>query len=160
MSKKRTNRKKMYTLNQIVKVLNDIADDHYQINSFGYGRISSLPEKEDKDYPVMWCDTKPSQITDKQVGLRFEIAVFDLLTKSESNLQDVLSDTLLIALDVMAQLTSATYVDNFIINKTGSLQDFVARFGDDVAGWIIDITFNIPFLYDKCALPSTDAASE
>jgi hypothetical protein len=150
----------MYSLNQIVKVLNNIASDHYQINSFGYGRISSLPEKSDKDYPVLWCDTKPSQLIDREFQLRMDVAIFDLLTKDEDNYQEVLSDTLQIALDVVAQLTSKDYNDNFIIQKTASLQDFMSRFADNVAGWLVTITIKIPYTADKCALPSSDAESE
>jgi len=145
------------TINKLIEILREIADNHYQINSFGFGSPAKLPDRENTLYPVMWCDTKPSTIVGKDFRLSLEIAVYDLLINDESNIDEVLSDTNLIALDIIAQLSDSDYSDYFTLDRNSiQLSDFKARFRDYVAGWVVTLTLVIPFLYDRCQIPASE----
>ncbi len=145
----------MYSLNQFVGLLNSMASAHEQIKTFGEGDVWEIGAVGAIQYPLMWAVPQPSSTSQKLLNMKFSILFADILDPDKSNEQDVLSDTLQIALDILAQLNAPDFADDFILDPNANLTPFTEKFDDDVAGWKADINIKINFLSDRCAVPST-----
>ena len=148
----------MFTLNQLISLLRQIASDHYQIQDFGFGSFTEFAGRENKLSPCMWVEPKSSQVEGKELILNFDVFIFDL-TYSEnqsdrSNTTEVLSDTLQIGLDVISQLTNHSISDYVTIRKSAGLEPVIARSTDIGAGWFFHISCSIAYDYDRCSVPS------
>ena len=145
----------MQTLNKAVKSLNDIATNHLQINSFTYGEVENIATSGTIIYPLMFVAPLPAQSVGNVLKMSFTIAVMDLTHKgNDTSIQEVESDVLLIMTDIIALLQDADY--EFNLDTTNiRLQQFREKFADEVTGWQMDITINIPFGTDRCAVPTT-----
>ena len=144
----------MQTLNKIVKSLNDISTNHLQINSFVYGEVEDIATSGTTIYPLMFVDPLPASSVGKVLRMGFSVAVMDLVHKGNTNIQEVESDVLLIMTDIIALLQDAEYEFNLDASNIRITQ-FRERFADEVTGWQMELTFNIPFGTDRCAVPTT-----
>lgn len=145
----------MKTINQFLKVLNDIADDHLQIGSFGKGLFSEVEANGAKNGGVMWVVvTGSSRINKTTRSVNMTLLFMDLIFTDESNLYEVQSDQELIAYDVITLLDSPTYEDDFRININSNLTPFIERFDNAWTGWALDISIETSFLRDQCAVPT------
>ena len=149
----------MFSLNQFVSLLNSLASAHEQIRTFGEGDVWEIGASEAVQYPLMWAVPQPSSTAQKLLNMKFSLIFADILDPDKSNEQDVLSDTMQIALDILAQLNNPDYADNFILDPSANLTPFTEKFDDDVAGWKADINIKINFLSDRCAVPSSTVPS-
>ena len=144
----------MLTYNQIIKSLNDIADNHLQINSFQYDSLDNIATSGTIYYPMMFVLVKPATVVDLKLNLNFTIIFCDLVHKGETNMQEVESDMLSIALDVIHELQSPSYTWSFD-TKSPKLDPFGDRFDDEVTGWSMDITLGVPKDMDRCSIPNS-----
>ena len=152
----------MLTLNQTVKLLNNFANAHRQINTFGSGEISDFATSGVTTYPVMWVDYEDPIISLNSEGsgifrnvLRVYLA--DRLLKGQGNLQEVLSDMQQVGIDLFAHLQSQTYLSmqqtileplDYTFNLfSGSFHD------DEIAGYYIDVTLKSAYTSDRCQIP-------
>lgn len=143
----------MITLNQVIKNLNNIADAHYQINSFGNGSVVEFATSGITNYPAMWVDYEPSQIQGNAYLHVLKIYVMDRLIKGKKNEQELFSDIQQICLDIISQLNSNIYgwklvTDNFTLTPFSE-----PRFDDEDAGYYFDVQLKVPFTYDACQIP-------
>src|SRR6185437_9408439 len=145
----------MYSLNQFVTLLNSLASGHEQIKTFGEGDAWEIGSSDPIQYPLLWAVPQPSSMAEKLLNMKFSLIFADILDTDKANEKDILSDTLQIALDILAQLNNPDYSDNFILDPNTTLTPFTEKFDDDVAGWKADINIRINFLSDRCAVPST-----
>jgi len=99
----------MVTLNQVIKNLNNIANAHYQISSFGNGSIQEFATSGTTNYPAMWVDYEPSQIQGNAYLHAIRIYVADRLIKGKKNELELFSDIQQICLDIIAQVSSPIY---------------------------------------------------
>jgi hypothetical protein len=65
----------------------------------------------------------------------------------------VLSDMLLVASDIMAKLTDDPGV-TYTLQAGTAGQRFVETRDDIVAGWSMTLTFNMPYGMDTCSIPA------
>jgi len=144
----------MATYNQIISQLNQIANNHQLINTFGEGDIWEISTSGDIMYPLMWVTTENAQISKatKSKILNFSIYFMDVVKNGEINEREVLSDQLSIAEDVLAQLNHPNYEWSFADN-TSTLEDFTERFTDSVAGWKATISLKLPYSSNRCVMP-------
>jgi hypothetical protein len=145
----------MISYNQLIDLLQGIATAHEQINSFGEGNPWEIDATKSMTYPLMWAIPQPSATAKKVLQLKISLLFADLVHKDISNLKEVVSDQLSIATDVLAQLKSPAYDDNFVLDENAQLEPFNDKFDDEVAGWKVDLTFKLNYLSDRCAVPST-----
>jgi len=83
----------------------------------------------------------------------------DLVSKDESNEEDVLSDTLETIGDVISllknQTTSFTTIDDFqtevAISPSVSCEPFTERFDNEVSGWTANISIEVGFNASQCS---------
>jgi len=145
----------MYSLNQFAKLLNTLASAHAQIKTFGEGDVWEIGASGSIQYPLMWAVPQPSSTAQKLLNMKFSILFADVLDPDKANEQDILSDTLQMAMDILAQLNAPNFADDFILDHNTNLTPFTEKFDDDVAGWKLDLNIKINFLSDRCAVPST-----
>jgi hypothetical protein len=147
-----------FTLNQIVKTLENIADRHKLINSFDHGDLWEA-SKDSIQYPYMFAvQINPVTTTEREVLLKFSLLFMDLVKQGEENTgsgneTEVQSDQLQIALDVRAELMKPSYEDSFRVDFNSNIEMFTERFNDLVSGCKMDLTFRITDLKDRCAIP-------
>jgi len=70
----------------------------------------------------------------------------------ETNYNDVLSDQLLTAQDIIAQLDYNDF--DFTLQESATLNSFMENTPDLLAGWQTDITLDLPYIYNRCEVPS------
>ena len=149
-----------YTYNQVVKLLNDIATNHYQIHSFGDGDTWETMESNiaaHKKFPLMWVRPISATLEFPFDSIRMGIAVMDLVNTDESNENEVLSDTLSILLDIKALLSTPSYTSVFTVGKSASLTPFTERYSAKVTGWAMEVDVKILWNKDRCAIPMSGA---
>lgn len=142
------------TINQVKKLLNDLADDHKMINDFGWGDIWEIGESQSITYPLMYCTPQQSNlsVSGKTFNLNISIIFADLVYGDEKNSDDVINDQMLICQDIIAQLKSDTF--DFTLGTNVTIDFFSERLSDLVAGVRADITLALPYVSDRCAVPS------
>lgn len=141
------------TINQVKKLLNDLADAHKQINDYGWGDVWELGESNSITYPLMYATIGQSQISGKTFNLNISLLFMDLVFGDDKNIDDVINDQMLICQDIIAQLRSDDF--DFTLGTNVSINFFTERFSDLVAGVRADISFALPYIADRCAVPST-----
>jgi hypothetical protein len=166
----------MFTLNQAVKRLREIAINHGQLNPlqlteadfshFGYGDLwevgSVLTDEGNvitEKFPLVWCNVVNANTTGDGftalLAISFQVLFMDLVHKDETNERDVLSDTLLIATDYINELqdNEQFLLHKYVVDINGSLEPFTEKFDQEVSGWSMNITFNIAYSIN-CAVPN------
>lgn len=144
------------TLNQIVKELRTIAEAHYQINSFGFGDIWEINASGDITYPLMWANIDNINIEGSVQKFKFDIIFCDRVKKGEVNEDDVLSDQLEIAKDVIAQLKHQDYAWSDSLGDSVTLEAFTERLLDDVSGYSLSIILELPYDSNRCSIPTSN----
>ena len=136
-----------------IKNLNNIANAHYQINSFGNGSVVEFATSGITNYPAMWVDYEAPQVQGNAYIYVLRIYIMDRLIKGKKNELELFSDMQQICLDVISQLNSTIYgwkliTDNITLNPFSE-----PRFDDEDAGYYFDVQLKQPFKYDTCQIP-------
>jgi hypothetical protein len=152
------------SLNQIIDLFKDFANDHPQLESFGYGPTSSIGTSVRVDYPAMWLTHEQDSnyaFGNKAVvpEMNFTVLVFDKINEQKNlndvngeasnNGQEIISDTEQIGRDLMSEIVA--YWSQYGIG----LQEDVSAFplfdetDDKVNGWGFRITLKLR--YFNCA---------
>lgn len=146
------------TLNNIINRIKTIALAHKQVRNFKKGLVSDFLTDKTTKYPSVFLQDNGGNISRTNGAATFSYRMFfmDLVHVSEDtkdNEQDVHSDMVSIAIDIIAQISSPEYND-WKINADNSLQLVVEDDGDMFAGCIIDFSISIMFKQDRCMIPS------
>lgn len=139
------------TINNIKTLFESIADNHFQIKSFGFGKVQEIEGVDSAQYVRMWVVPGSSTILDNTIERTFTILIFDLVHKDDSNQTEVLSDTEQILDDVVRILKYDN--DNYTITNQPTLNPFTERFGDDTTGYSADIVIESDHLQSTCDIP-------
>lgn len=142
----------MTTYNQIDVALNRIATAHKQINSYGHGDLWEIASSGTINYPMMWVVDKPANISNGAMSYNFSVLIMDRVDKGERIEKEVLSDTFLMASDVLVELGHPDWPFAFNIFNSNP-EPFTERFDDEVAGWAFDISLKVPFTGSSCDTP-------
>jgi hypothetical protein len=142
------------THNQFLKLFLDIATNHRNINSFGTGDLWEYMANESNTlHPVtLWVFIQPNSLEGKTDKPKYSFIVMDAVDKGEENEDEVLSDTLRIAKDIVAILRQPYYEGFFTFEQNITFEPFTERFDSEMSGVQFDIIFNQPFLYDACSV--------
>lgn len=141
----------MKTLNQVVKSLNDIADNHLQINHFFFGEEWDFASSGTVNTSAMIVVLQPSVLSGSTFTYDFKIYIGDLVKKDLGNKTEVLSDTMQIALDVIWQLQHPDY--DGVIDTDITLNDFEDSFDCELYGYWFDLKIKYSNPFDRCAIP-------
>lgn len=144
------------TLNQIVSELTKIGNDHEQINFVYFGDVWERLSNGEVTYPAMFFTLTDATIGAKEIDYNFSFYFMDRMLSEETNETEVLSDQTLVAQDFIAQLrypqdygiVTWTCGDNIPITY------FTESDPDFLAGAKCDITLNLPFINNRCQVPT------
>lgn len=141
------------TYYQIIQDLKGLSDAHEQINSFGFGDITQLTmDIETKQSPVytkLYVVPSDTILDQNQLTYNFQVIVADRLKDDYSNQRDVMNDTLEIMKDVFTFL----YLSEYESEWDATVEPFLERFEDVLAGWTMSLTLTQPFDYNRCNVP-------
>lgn len=145
------------TLNQIVKEITKLGNDHEQINFVYFGDVWERLSNGEVSYPAMFFTLTGAQVLSKEISYNFSLYFMDRMLMEETNETEVLSDMTLVGQDIIAQLR---YPKDYA-NVTWSLGTsipvtfFTESDPDYLAGVKMDIVLSLPFINDRCQVPST-----
>lgn len=142
---------KQLTLNQTIKLISDLGSAHEQINTVYFGDIWEFL-KTDNVYPAMFFSLTGSSISGKQLNLDFSLFFLDRQLQDESNENEVLSDQLLIAQDIISMMRYPKF--DWEIGDQVSMEFFTEKEEDYLAGVKADVTVSFPMLSDRCQVPT------
>lgn len=142
---------KQLTLNQTIKLISDLGLAHEQINTVYFGDVWEFL-KTDNIYPAMFFSLTGSSISGKSLNLDFSLFFLDRQLQDESNENEVLSDQLLIAQDIISMMRYPKF--DWEIGDQVSLEFFTEEKEDFLAGVKADVTVSFPMLSDRCQVPT------
>lgn len=146
----------IFTHNQILKALSDFVASHGQLKTFGTGEVSEVAEMEAVKYPMMWTIIQPGLFEQNTIGYIYDILFMDIVRSDIVNQDEIYSDCILYAADLIAHLTNLSNTgDNFFfsVGQT-AFEPFEDSFKDAVAGVKISITLRTAGYQDNsCKIP-------
>lgn len=138
---------------QVIEDLEDFANNHEQINSFGYGDLTQLTmdviTKKEPKYTRMYVIPGDTLLNQNELLYNFQIIVTDQLNSDYSNQRDVMNDTLEIMKDIMTTL----YLSEYESVWPATVEPFLEEYETILTGWIMNIQLTQPFDYNRCDLP-------
>ena len=146
---------KNVTLKNLIDLFSGLCDQHASIKSFSFGDIWEIDVSE-RNYVVAHLSIENAQYSINELKYDFKFYVMDLVSKDESNENDVLSDTLQTIGDILSRLLNDRNMgididsDYRIMENNIPCQPFTERFDDDVSGWVADISIIVSFDYSAC----------
>lgn len=149
----------MLTLNEIVTLITDVGADHDQVAATGVGDLAEWNPK-DRDYPLLWVHYVGSATEEGKLDMTFRVGCFDRVIMgeegedTEGHEQEVLSDTQLILLDVVAFFVQGQQTEYFSTRVT-NLTPATERTDDRLAGHFVDLTISQDWDFNKCQVPAT-----
>lgn len=143
----------MYTLNQILATFQALGSAHKQVREFGYGEVEDIPNEP--EYPLMYVTLLDSSVNDNMANHQFSVLILDMVDEDEGNKLEVLSDTKLMAFDLVAQLRNPTFDDDFNLLPNVTFTEIRDRTPDHVAGWQVSLTIEQFYPADRAAVPSS-----
>lgn len=131
---------------------------HKQVRSYRKGLVSDFFADQTALYPAVCLqDTGGGvSLSGHQATLNYRLFILDLVHVSadaKSNEDDVLSDTLSILLDLLAQMNSGNYND-WKISADNNVQFLVENENDMQAGCVVDITISFIYSQNVCQVPT------
>ena len=141
------------TREQLNKLLEGIATSHWQVHTYGWGDVPDLLAREDVIYPFMMVTPQASVYGDNTINHTYTISIADRVLKDKENEVAVDSDTHQILMDVVTQLDNLLYDDVDLI-KGITVTPFFDNFRHEVTGHFANVTVQVMYNYDACAIPS------
>lgn len=140
------------TLNQIFRIIENFAISHSGIKTIVFGAKWNI-DNGDSDGILLWYDVQSGTIDGTQLNYTFELYFLDVLNSDDSNLKDVLSDTLQAAQDMAAMLYNYDDEVEFDVPKRATVQPVQHKFTSDYAGHSLTITIESPLEWNSCWIP-------
>ena len=143
----------MYTLNQILSLIENEANAHLQVKQFGQGDVWEINPKE-LDYLVLWAIEEGVVLNERTLTYNIRLLAMDRVLTGEENEQEVMSDTIQVLLDFVAYFRQLHTTD-LSIQTSVSFEPFTERFDDKVSGHACVLSITQPYDYNKCQIPQT-----
>lgn len=141
------------TLNQLIAQIQELGENHEIIQTTWYGPAMLKLAETDVTYPMFTFDTTGGNIDGASLLLSFQMFFFDRINADRSNEQEVHSDMLQVAQDIIAQLRYPGW--DFVLRNTLPVQLFTDSTPDLLAGITVTATIELPYVSDRCSVPST-----
>jgi hypothetical protein len=143
----------LYTLNQILSLIENEANAHLQVKQFGQGDVWEINPKE-LDYLVLWAIEEGVVLNERTLTYNIRLLAMDRVLTGEENEQEVMSDTIQVLLDFVAYFRQLHTTD-LSIQTSVSFEPFTERFDDKVSGHACVLSITQPYDYNKCQIPQT-----
>ena len=152
----------MITLNNIVKALNNFADNHYMLNSFSHGNVEEMDLDKIPDYPLMHVIYTGSEYEDKQKDYNFEVYLVEAPIGDDSDTDkqvyqlEAVSDMEQIAEDLITDIRAGfnIFTEGFDFDEEAATISPIEEESTNVlSGVVLTISVSVPYLNDHCAVP-------
>ena len=143
----------MYTLNEILTLIENEATAHLQVQQYGHGDVWEINPKE-LDYLVLWAIEESVVLSERTLTYNIRLLAMDRVLPGEENEQEVMSDTIQVLLDFVAYFRQLHTTD-LSIQTSVSFEPFTERFDDKVSGHACVLSITQPYDYNKCQIPQT-----
>ena len=145
------------TINQLRVELNEIATKHGQLNSFAWKDFLRAYTEQELNYPLMCAYYPSGSLSLNQTEISLTIIIADKIYKDwEVNLNEVESDTLQICRDVFNIINQSDRWQRIGRVTSCSVNKFIERGGDEVAGHTMTMNFLIRDNSGVCDIPIFD----
>jgi len=149
------------TYNNIIETIKCLGNAHQQVNTVTVGDVFDIDLEKNTIYPLMHINPTSTDVGRSELTLNFQIFIMDLVEPDESNEQEVLSDTMQMAIDILSlfqhssQLNSAIEEVNieYSTSETFSLEPFTERFDNSVTGWVFSLPITVMNDMQTCSIP-------
>lgn len=141
------------TLNQILNHIQRFQQSHRQLKAFFNDLLSEYATGKGGLYPVLTCTVLPSPFSEGKEVFTFEFGVFDKMNLDWSNEIEVLSDTRLICLDLLAFIKNNPDFKKLSLELPVTLEPHTEQFDDAVTGHFMTVNLYQPTFLDFCGLP-------
>jgi len=153
------------TLNQVISRIRTLALSHQQVNSFYYGDSWEFDANSDINFPAVFLESLPGQISRDEKLQRYNFMMYVLdrvsvLEGKETYEQEVLSDTSSIAADLIAMMMHFEYEDDWMMVTNSAATQVTEAINDIAAGTVLEIGVNVDFIADRCQVPADDIEFE
>jgi hypothetical protein len=149
----------MMTINNIKALFQNIADAHYQVQDYGFGRLFEINNelKPGIIYPCLWVVPVSSVTTEQTQQRTFNILALARLDKDKNNRDESWSDCEQILNDVIKILRNES--DDYTLIGDPVLEPFDEAHGDWLVGWGSQVVIETEFNNNYCDVPSSDITS-
>tara|TARA_R110002020_G_scaffold21591_2_gene73480 strand:+ start:953 stop:1462 length:510 start_codon:yes stop_codon:yes gene_type:complete len=156
------------TYNNVIDTIKCVGEEHLQIQAVTTGDIWDVDLNKNTLFPLLHIATIDVNASAGQLQHNFQLVVADIVEPNEAeNEQEVLSDTLSIALDIIATFRSSStlYLSSASVGQEAryftaddfTLEPFTERFDNTLSGWTVNLPIVIEWTFDTCNIPtSTD----
>lgn len=146
------------TLNQVLKRIQSLTLAHKQVRTFKQGLVTDFFTDKTTKYPAVCLQDNNGTISlsGHATTLSYRMFLLDLVHVSEDskqNEQDVQSDMVSIAQDLLAQMSYPGYTD-WAISADNQLQLLVENDNDLIAGCFFDFSVRIMYERNVCQVPT------
>tara|TARA_R110000803_G_scaffold7124_1_gene22967 strand:+ start:390 stop:1001 length:612 start_codon:yes stop_codon:yes gene_type:complete len=152
------NKNNTASYNNVIDALKCVAITHGMVNNVSSGTVDEVDLSANSVYPLVHI--VPGSVTAgvQKVTFNFNILAMDLVKVDDSNEQQVLSDTLQILIDTIAQykhgLLLGVQQNEGIYgqadDKDFTIEPFTERFDNIVSGWNCSFFITVPGIYFAC----------
>jgi len=150
----------MITFNNIITALENFANNHFFIKSFGHGNIEEIDLDKFTQFPLLHVIYLGSTYDDGTKTYRFEIYIVDNPSDKIDKIsyqREVISDSEQCAEDLLADLTNGGQIFGFweyeLTNAT--ITPLEEETKNVLSGVVLDIEIQVPYQYDSCNAPLT-----
>ena len=142
----------MYTLNEILNLIETQAAAHLQVKQYGQGDVWEINPKE-LDYLVLWAIEESVVLSERTLTYNIRLLAMDRVLPGEENEQEVMSDTIQVLLDFVAYFRQL-HTTELSIQPSVTFEPFTERFDDKVSGHSCVLSITQPYDYNKCQIPN------
>ena len=144
--------------NNIIDALKCVCFNHGMVNNVSSGNIEDIDLAANSVYPLVHIVPGNVVAGVQSITFSFNLLAMDLVHSDNSNEQQVLSDTLQILLDVIAQYKNGLQLGvqqnegifGQLDNANYTLEPFLERFDNAVAGFNLTLSIIVPATYFAC----------
>jgi hypothetical protein len=147
------NEQPIRTLNTLISIFKLFADNHGYKPTFGYGDYTDLGEKEIPRYPLFFVHNGGGKLNNKTVEFNFKIIAADLQNDARTNVLDIQSDMLGLITHFRTWLHKEENLSYIEVLENNSFNPFANRFGDNLAGYVLDLNIKVTWPYSVCNIP-------
>jgi hypothetical protein len=153
----------LVTYNQIIQRINEAANQHLQIASFGEGDPSQFLEVDSDEavkYPILWVVDRPHTVQGKSMFFNLTLIFGDRVKKDRSNERDVVSDCIQYATDFIAVLNDLSFVGESNVayldkEQNLTITPFTEDRADRISGVQMDIRISQAYEWNRCFVPTS-----
>jgi len=141
------------TYNNVIDALKSIGDKHLMIKKVESGDLWDMDLEKNTHYPLMFINPEDVSASVTTLTMSFRIFICDFVAADDSNEQEVLSDTLQIALDVITLIREEQHEGLYTADDF-NIEPFTERFDNALAGWTFLLPIEVENNYQTCNIPT------